>query len=269
MPERTNLNIKYLIDENSNLTELVRRNYGSIAEQQKYNLYQVQNIFKSGESLNISLFDNQNPSKQSNLEGAKTIFAGGFRFHPILWKTGSYDLIYNADQNIYPQGIINNLNLNEYNIVPDFQAGGLFQRSRLKFRAEKVIGGPSAFDVRVSATITLDFGLFAIPVSIPYVLVIPAGKLYSDWSPELKGVNFWSIKLENVQEVNGNSSINYTIVDSSTSNHLSMSINDSSQTIISCSAKQTQFYPNWSFSGSVASPIDVEYNFTLKKGRFS
>jgi hypothetical protein len=85
MPERSNVYIKYLIDETGSLTELTRRNYDILTEDQKYNLYQVQNIFKGEETINIGLFDNQNPSRQQFLDGNKHIFAGGFKFHPVLW----------------------------------------------------------------------------------------------------------------------------------------------------------------------------------------
>lgn len=96
MPERSNVYIKYLIDENSNLTELTKRNYELLSEDQKYNLYQVQNIFKTEDTVNIGLFDNQNPSKQQLLDGNKHIFAGGFRFYPVLWnRTGLQTLVYN------------------------------------------------------------------------------------------------------------------------------------------------------------------------------
>lgn len=96
MPERSNVYIKYLIDETGSLTELTRRNYDILTEDQKYNLYQVQNIFKGEETINVSLFDNQNPSRQQFLDGNKHIFAGGFRFHPVLWnRTGYPFLTYN------------------------------------------------------------------------------------------------------------------------------------------------------------------------------
>lgn len=86
MPERSNVYIKYLIDETGSLTELTKRNYDLLTEDQKYNLYQVQSIFKSEETVNIGLFDNQNPTRQQLLDGNKHIFAGGFRFYPVMWR---------------------------------------------------------------------------------------------------------------------------------------------------------------------------------------
>lgn len=73
LPGRTNSYIKYLIDENSNITELTRQNK---------NLFDVQSIFNI-EEADIILDDNQSPSKQQ-LDGLNNIFAGGFRYEPIL-----------------------------------------------------------------------------------------------------------------------------------------------------------------------------------------
>ena len=96
MPERSNVYLKYLIDETGSLTELTKRNYELLTEDQKYNLYQVQSIFKSEDTINIGLFDNQNPTKQQLLDGNKEIFAGGFKFEPVLWnRTGYGVLTYN------------------------------------------------------------------------------------------------------------------------------------------------------------------------------
>lgn len=96
MPERSNIYIKYLIDETGSLTELTKRNYETLTEDQKYNLYQVQSIFKTEDTINIGLFDNQNPTKQQLLDGNKHIFAGGFKFHPVLWnRDGSTGFVYN------------------------------------------------------------------------------------------------------------------------------------------------------------------------------
>ena len=92
MPERTNMYIKYLIDASGSLTELTQRNYNIVTNKELWNLYQVQNIFKSSEIYdipgiaNISLFDNQNPSNQKSLDGNKEIFDSGYKYVPTLWR---------------------------------------------------------------------------------------------------------------------------------------------------------------------------------------
>ena len=71
---RSNVNIKYLIDSASNVTELTEANK---------NLFDVQNTFNKIEA-NIALEDINKPSKQKALNGLKGIYAGGFRYEPIL-----------------------------------------------------------------------------------------------------------------------------------------------------------------------------------------
>jgi len=99
MPERTNLYIKYLIDETGSLTELAQRDYANVRSNQLYNLYQVQNIFKTGEQLNVALFNNQSPSLQKTLDGNQFIHSSGYKYYPVLWR------IADTDQNYYvPSG---------------------------------------------------------------------------------------------------------------------------------------------------------------------
>jgi hypothetical protein len=71
---RSNANIKYLIDSASNITELTEANN---------NLFDVQDIFNKTKA-NIALDNINRPSKQKSLNGLKTIYAGGFRYEPIL-----------------------------------------------------------------------------------------------------------------------------------------------------------------------------------------
>lgn len=95
MPERTNLYIKYLIDPSGSLTELTKRNYDTLNDYQKQELYQVQRMFPKNETVNVSLFDSQTPSKQQLLDGNHNIFAGGFKYHSVLWnRTGATSFTY-------------------------------------------------------------------------------------------------------------------------------------------------------------------------------
>jgi hypothetical protein len=71
---RSNINIKYLIDSASNIIELTEANQ---------NLFDVQDIFNKTQA-NIALDNINQPSKQKSLNGLKSIFAGGFRYEPIL-----------------------------------------------------------------------------------------------------------------------------------------------------------------------------------------
>jgi hypothetical protein len=73
-PSRTNINIKYLIDSSSNVIELTEANK---------NVFDVQNIFNKTKA-NIALENINQPSKQKRINGLKPIYAGGFRYEPIL-----------------------------------------------------------------------------------------------------------------------------------------------------------------------------------------
>jgi hypothetical protein len=73
-PGRSNINLKYLIDSASNVTELTEANR---------NLFDVQDIFNRTDA-NIALENINQPSKQKSLNGLKSIYAGGFKYEPIL-----------------------------------------------------------------------------------------------------------------------------------------------------------------------------------------
>lgn len=95
-PNRSNVYIKYLIDIDSNIIELTEANK---------TLFDVQNIFKGNADI---LFDNNlSPTNQKSVEGLKPIFAGGFRYEPILqnFSTNStnqpdLDFIYDSEISI-------------------------------------------------------------------------------------------------------------------------------------------------------------------------
>lgn len=84
--DKTTLNIKYLIDSSSNVFELNRANN---------NLFEVQNTFKSGELIDVSLFNVLSPTNQIGLEGRKSIFVGGFSFSPIAYRENNLDMYFN------------------------------------------------------------------------------------------------------------------------------------------------------------------------------
>ena len=82
LPLRNNVSIKYLVDEFGNLTEL---------NQQNKHWEEIQNTFKSYNTLDVSLFDNKKFSNQKLTEGNKSIFDSGYSYSPIFYGTGSCD----------------------------------------------------------------------------------------------------------------------------------------------------------------------------------
>jgi len=78
LPNRSNAQIKYVIDNNQNVLDLTKANK---------NIFTVQNIFKSQETTNISLFDydESNPYTQQLANNPDLqIYEGGWRYLPIL-----------------------------------------------------------------------------------------------------------------------------------------------------------------------------------------
>jgi hypothetical protein len=73
-PGRVNANIKYLIDSASSVIELTQANK---------NIFDIQSIYNNT-LANVSLFDVNKPSNQKLLDGLKPIYAGGYRYEPIL-----------------------------------------------------------------------------------------------------------------------------------------------------------------------------------------
>jgi hypothetical protein len=89
-PFRNNVFIKYLVDENGNLTELNKKNK---------NWNEVQNIFKAGESLTVSQFDSSRNStttnqSQKSTDGSKPIYDSGYSYFPIMYASSSDSKLY-------------------------------------------------------------------------------------------------------------------------------------------------------------------------------
>jgi hypothetical protein len=78
-PGRVNVNTKYIIDSASNVIELTEANA---------NVFDLQSIFNRT-NVNVALDNINQPSKQKRLNGLKPIYAGGFRYEPILQNTSN------------------------------------------------------------------------------------------------------------------------------------------------------------------------------------
>ena len=90
-PYISNVYIKYLIDSDSNVLELTKQNK---------NIFPIQDIFNNQQAV-VALFNNQQPSNQKFLDGPKNIYAGGFKYTPILYNPlGQSQLVYNLTSSI-------------------------------------------------------------------------------------------------------------------------------------------------------------------------
>jgi hypothetical protein len=79
LPYKSSVRLKYLVDETGRLTELNKRNR---------NWVEVQNTFKSGEPLNVSLFDPQKYSNQVQTNGNKLVYESGYAYFPVYYAYG-------------------------------------------------------------------------------------------------------------------------------------------------------------------------------------
>ena len=83
LPGRVNAQIKYIFNNDQNVLNLTKTND---------NIFTVQNVFKSGETVDVSLFDydptDQNIQFLTNNQNL-SLFEGGFRYSPVLYNTGS------------------------------------------------------------------------------------------------------------------------------------------------------------------------------------
>jgi hypothetical protein len=125
-PKRNNVSLTYLVDENGGLTELNKRNK---------NWVEIQNLFKSGDTLNVSLFDNQKFSNQKISEGSKPIFNSGYSYFPSLYFTGSEtsgkiffdysseDIAKLFESRVITNGYISGSNTNTYPLKPSGSTG--------------------------------------------------------------------------------------------------------------------------------------------------
>jgi hypothetical protein len=84
MPGRVNAQIKFILTNDQNVLNLTKANE---------NLFTVQNVFKSGENIDVALFnyDPSDPNVQYFTNNQNiTLFEGGFRYSPVLYNlTGS------------------------------------------------------------------------------------------------------------------------------------------------------------------------------------
>jgi hypothetical protein len=81
LPNRVNAQIKYVIDNNQNVLDLTKANK---------NIFTTQNVFKSGENVNISLFNydpNNNMAQYLTNNQEVNLYEGGFKYSPVLHST--------------------------------------------------------------------------------------------------------------------------------------------------------------------------------------
>ena len=201
LPGRSNSQIKYLIDNNENVLDLTKTNQ---------NIFSVQNIFKSGETADVSLFeyDEKNPYSQQLVNNPTLeIFEGGFRYLPILHNisgsssvTQSYTLL-SPDKVTIPVGSgagAGDAVLQESNWTVSWYStetviepcpGGTSNYA-VKFYVE-YNGGPVPYDVTVKVTTNMNIdGVCSATTVTPNIRV--NATTASGYSKNVFFVNNWS-----------------------------------------------------------------------------
>ena len=198
LPKRANAQIKYIIDNNENVLDLTKLNT---------NIFTVQNVFKTGETIDVSLmnYDNTNPYVQKLTNNSNfSIYEGGYRYSPILFNvSGDSSMTYTLDNPIAVVSsvtvpsttplnpgdpnywTINNSDLNLTKPNP-------FAPLLLEITASSVVGGTSTDPVNISLqirntsarnTVFYTVPEFQIPAGVStysFTVNLPSG-VYSDW----------------------------------------------------------------------------------------
>jgi hypothetical protein len=115
LPNKSNVILKYLVDDTGKLVELNQRNR---------NWEEVQNTFETGDTLNVSLLNAQQYSNQFATNGNRTIHESGYAYYPILYYFGSSSV--SPSQNIpfyNPSGDLGVVGSNFFELYP---SGGNF-----------------------------------------------------------------------------------------------------------------------------------------------
>lgn len=105
LPYKSDIKLKYLVNDIGGFTELNQRNR---------NWQEVQNTFKAGTSLNVSLFNTQQYSNQTQTNGNKIIYESGYSYFPTFYMFGS------ESENWTSQSIFNTLGEGNSAIVDRF-----------------------------------------------------------------------------------------------------------------------------------------------------
>ena len=199
LPRRANAQIKYIIDNDENVLDLTKLNN---------NIFSVQNIFKSGETVDVSLFnyDNTNPYIQKLTNNSNfNIYEGGYRYSPILFNvSGEEDLTYSLDT---PLTVVSSVtipsttplspgNTNYWTISnSDLNLTSAYSILFLEITGSSVVGGTSNKAVNISLqirntsarnTIFYTVPEFQIPSGVStykFAVNLPSG-VYSDWDQD-------------------------------------------------------------------------------------
>jgi hypothetical protein len=184
LPGRVNAQIKYILDNNQNVLNLTKQNN---------NIFTSQNVFKSGENTNISLFDyapDNNMAQYLTNNQNVNLYEGGYRYSPILFNVAGTTALsyYDLDSPVATTNTVNTplyttITTGDPNYFPKVESSGSLKPG---------IGNPSYYFLDVTASgvtpgpsnlsVTMNYTIFnkALDPFNPYYsystnLIIPSG----------------------------------------------------------------------------------------------
>jgi hypothetical protein len=263
LPKRANAQIKYIIDNNQNVLDLTKTNT---------NIFYTQNIFKSGETTNVSLFnyDPTQPYIQKLTNNSNfSIYEGGFRYSPMIYNlAGNQSMYYKLNE---PTSTTSSINTPNYAIIDStsgsywrtLSAGvvndaGTYYPTIVPLTISSPVTSPTPLQTRIIYRLT-NTSRVVSPQSYGGITTIPAGSSGPITSNIYLPSNFkgvWingdsvsaSISYEETYDPTGGSSIvtNYiTTIEDVTGNNAWYAIDTNS---IKLSASQSAYYNSFIFT---------------------
>ena len=89
-PDKTTIALRNLVNSDSTTIELNSANE---------NIFDIQNIFKAGDNVVVSISDLEKPSDQRLLNGTKPIYRSGYRFDPLIYRENGESIKFEYTKN--------------------------------------------------------------------------------------------------------------------------------------------------------------------------
>lgn len=265
MPYRAQGQVKYLIDDDQNVINLSKTNT---------NWFTVQNIFKSGESVDVSLFtyNNNNPyiQKLNNSDNDFTIWESGYSYSPVIYNpSGSLTYILDTPIAITTGGssttytTITNPSTNYWSIDGNsgyiYRPGGPTTGPVIMDFTASLAAGNSTKDVIISYTatnsgrnpstyngiITIGAGSGTTYQTTIAITTSPYPGYYQDWALG----DIASISITSEQEITEGSTSTTVYTTSSVDNNTAWQVTNA-QNVILLSPSQSFYFGQFTSTGS-------------------
>ena len=196
LPQRANAQIKYIIDNNQNVLDLTKANT---------NIFYTQNIFKSGETTNVSLlnYDPTQPYIQKLTNNSNfSIYEGGFRYSPMLYNiAGTQDMYYTLNEPIgsYSTSSVPSqvyIYAGDANYWNSLTAGGIIVSALSYVQITASNPGSIPYNVPTTKAVKLSFSVTnntpgRYPPSFQSVITIPTGNTVYKTTVSITSGNTW------------------------------------------------------------------------------